>query len=138
MKLSFHEMSYPTARLVWHCPYFCIFTSSDGQVDGENYHEYLLLKMNGESWKSEEKVENTVNVELTEAFEGWNAWREKNKQGLDCNVQIRRESDRVFLQTENLGVRIDSITTIQDCPEKVYIALTGDQCAITDIHIFNE
>ena len=138
MKLSFHEMSYPTARLVWHCPYFCIFTSSDGQVDGENYHEYLLLKMNGESWKSEEKVENTVNIELTEAFEGWDTWREKNKQGLDCNVQIRRESDRVFLQTENLGVRIDSISIIQDCPEKVYIALTGDQCAITDIHIFNE
>ena len=137
MKLSFHEMSYPTARLVWHCPYFCIFTSSDGQVDGENYHEYLLLKMNGESWKSEEKVENTVNVELTEAFEGWNAWREKNKQGLDCNVQIRRESNRVFLQTENLGVRIESISTIQDCPEELYIALTGDQCAITDIHVFN-
>ena len=102
-------------------------------MDGENYHEYLLLKMDGESWESEENVENVIDVEQTEDFMGWNTWMEKNKEGLDCLVRIHREGNQVTLQTENSGIKIHSISTIQDCPEKLYIALTGDQCAITNI-----
>ena len=134
MTLTFHELSYPTARLVWHCPYFCIFSSSNGQVDGDDYHEYLLLKMDGESWDSEENVENVVNVEQTEDFKGWKNWMETNKQGHDCVVKISRKRNKVTLQTENMGIRINSISTIQACPDELYVALTGDQCAITDIH----
>lgn len=138
MKISFHEMSFPTARLVWHCPYFCLFSSSDGQVGSENYREYLLLKMDGESWAPDEKVENVVNVEQTEDFKGWESWMEKNKEGLDCFVEIHRENNKVILQTENSGIRIYSISTIQDCPEDLYLALTGDQCAITNIRVSKE
>ena len=135
MTLSFHAMSFPTARLVWHCPYFCIFSSANGQADGANYHEYLLLKMDGENWESEEKVENVVKVEQTDGFTGWKNWMEKNKEGIDCLVKISRENNRVILQTENSGIRIHSMSTIQDCPENLYIAITGDQCAITDIRM---
>jgi hypothetical protein len=39
------------------------------------------------------------------------------------------------MHTENLGVILSSTTTILDDTSDVYIALTGDQCAITDIHI---
>ena len=133
MEVSFHEMSYPTARLVWHCPYVCLFSSSDGQVGGENYREYLLLRINGESWTPDEKAENAVNVEQTEDFMGWNAWMETNKEGLDCLVRIHRDGNQVTLQTENSGIKIYCVSTIRDCPEKLYIALTGDQCAITNI-----
>ena len=135
MTLTYHTVSYPTARLVWHCPYFCIFSSSNGQVDGENYHEYLLLKMDGENWESTEKVENVVNVTQTDDFNGWKNWMEKNKEGFDCILKIQRDNNKVILETENLGIKIRSISTIQDCPEKLYIALTGDQCAITNIRL---
>lgn len=104
-------------------------------MDGENYREYLLLKMDGESQVSDEKVENVVNVEHVEDFNGWKNWMEKNKQGLDCIIKIRREGNKVILQTENLGIKINSISTIQDCPKDLYIALTGDQCALTNIRI---
>ena len=109
----------------------------DGQVGGENYHEYLLLKMDGESWESEEKVENMIDVMQTENFQGWKNWMEKNKEGLDCLVKIHREGNQVILQTENLGIKIQSISTIQECPENLYLALTGDQCAITNICVSN-
>ena len=33
MRVSFHSMSLPTARLVWHCPFAVLYTSDDGQVD---------------------------------------------------------------------------------------------------------
>lgn len=138
MTISFHTMSYPTARLIWHCPYFCIFSSANGQIGGPNYHEYLLLKMTGENWNSEEPVENEVLINQTGEFEGWKNWLEKNQQGLDCTLMIRREDNMIFTRTENLGISLNSISTIKDGRKKLYIALTGDQCAISNIHITRE
>ena len=64
---------------------------------------------------------------------GWDGWKERNKQGLDCEVTISRDHNRITMQTENLGISIHSTTTILDNVQNVYVALTGDQCAITDI-----
>ena len=135
MTLSFHTMSYPTARLVWHCPYICIFSSSNGQVSGANYREYLLLKMDGENWEPAENVENQVIADQTEAFEGWDSWKEINKHGLNCMIDLRKDGNKVYIQTENAGIAINSTTTIFDGTTDVFIAITGDQCAITDIRI---
>ena len=38
------------------------------------------------------------------------------------------------MTTETLGISIFNSTTIKDEVEDLYIALTGDQCALTDIH----
>lgn len=137
MRIIFHSMSLPSASLIWHCPYFCIFSSKNGRVDGEDYHEYLLLKMDGENWESAEQVENEVHVEQTGDFEGWKNWMEKNKQGIDCNVKLRREGNMVFLRTQNLGISLNSISTIRDGAKDLYVALTGDQCALSDIRVSN-
>ncbi len=136
MTLTFHTMSYPTARLVWHCPYFCIFTSPGGKVDEEGYREFFLLKMDGESWEAGEKVENSISTEQTKGFKDWDDWMEKNKQGLDCTVTVRRENNKIFMRTENLGIAVYSTTTILDDTKDVYLAVTGDQCAITNIRIY--
>ena len=60
-------------------------------------------------------------------------WKDENKKGLDCVVKITRDGNVITLQTENLGIAIHSVTTIQDDVRDVYIVLTGDQCAITKI-----
>jgi hypothetical protein len=135
MTLSFHTMSYPTARLVWHCPYFCIFSSSNGQIGGSDYHEYLLLKLSGENWESTENVVNEVSTRQTSDFKSWNSWLEQNKQGLDCVVGIRKEGGKVVMQTEAAGIAIISSTNVQDGTDDLYLAITGDQCAVTDIRI---
>ena len=138
MTISFHTMSYPTARLVWHCPYICVFASSNGQVDGDDFREYLLLKMDGENWKSTENVDNKVSVDQADDFESWNHWMDQNKLGLDCTVKIRRENNVISMRTENAGVFLSSVTTILDGTQDIFVAITGDQCAVTDIHIKNE
>ena len=135
LTLRFHTMSLPSARLVWHCPFVTVFSSEDGTADGEHFREYQLLRLDGETWESDEHAENKVQIERRESFEDWNIWKEKNKQGLDCTVTIRREQNRIIMETENLGIYIQSITTIHDSVKTLYVALTGDQCAITDIHI---
>lgn len=135
MTLSFHTKSYPTAHLIWHCPFFCIFSSSDGSVDGDDYREYLLIKLNGENWDSTENVENRISVDQTKDFKDWKTWLEQNKQGLDCTVTLKREGNKIIMHTENLGIAINSVTTILDDVNDVFIALTGDQCAVSNIRL---
>ncbi len=135
MMISFHTMSYPTARLIWHCPYFCIYSSPEGQTGGDDYHEYMLLKLDGETWDPEENVKNEVTATQTESFDGWNSWIRQNKHGLDVIVNIQRKGNTVILKTENAGVMVESSTTVTDGADEIYLSLTGDQCAITNIRI---
>ena len=135
MTLSFHTMSLPTARLVWHCPFISVFSSGDGTVNGADFREYMLLRLDGENWESDDHVENKVQVEQLESFKGWNVWKDENRKGLDCVVTIERDGNVITMETENLGIAIHSVTTILDDVKDVYLALTGDQCAITNIRV---
>ena len=135
MEISFHSQSLPTARLVWHCPYVMVFTSSDGTVGGEGYREFLLLRLDGETWESDSHVANLVEISHTEDFAGWNTWKEKNRQGLDCRVSIQRAGNIITMATENLGIKVASVTTVKNEVDELYVALTGDQCALTNIRI---
>ena len=134
MKLRFHAVSLPVARLVWHCPFVCIFTSQDGTVEGEGFREFVLVRLDGENWESDAQAENNVIINRSSDFPGWNEWKATFKRGLDCEVLIRREGREITVITENLGVAIKCISRIHGEVEDVYVALTGDECAITDIH----
>ena len=135
MTLTFHTMSLPTARLVWHCPYLSVFSSRDGRVNGGDFREFMFLRLDGENWESDEHAENRVQINKQPDFVGWNAWLEMNKQGLDCTVRIERNENRITMRTENLGISVSSVTTIHDDVKDVFVALTGDQCAITNIRV---
>ena len=135
MTLCFHTMSLPTARLVWHCPYISVFSANDGQVNGKDFREYMLLRLNGENWKSDDRVENNVQVEKRASFESWDVWKDENKKGFDCTISIKRDKNVITMRTENLGIAIHSVTTILDDVQDVYVALTGDECAITNIRV---
>jgi hypothetical protein len=120
---------------VWHCPYVVLFSSDNGRVNGKNYQEYALIKLNGELEKSDEFAENSFVMKRKDSFPGWDEWRDTNKAGLDCHISIEKRGDRIITTTENLGICIENITTLKTSPDKVYAALTGDRCALTDIRI---
>lgn len=135
MRLDFHTMSLPTANLVWHCAYILIFNSEDGMVFGKNYKEYAMVKINGEVSQDEGCAENDFEMKKGSDFQGFNAWKEANKEGIECTVELSRKGNKIRLTTENLGVSIQNTTTIKDGDGKVYVALTGDQVALTDIRV---
>lgn len=135
LTITFHTMSLPTARLVWHCPYFSIFSSDNGKVNGPDFREYGLLRLDGENWDSDDYGSNVITVNKTGQFVNWDTWKAKNKEGIDCSVSITRTGGTVTLTTSNLGVEITNVTTMKDPSKDVYIALTGDQCALTNIRI---
>ncbi len=138
LMLSFHTMSLPTARLIWHCPFFCIYTSDDGKVNGPNYHEYSLTRLDGENWAAGDYSTNKTTLVYTQEFTNWDAWKDINKAGLDVNAVLERNGDQVTLKTKNVGIDITNVTFINESPDKIYVALTGDQCAITNIRIKEE
>ena len=131
-------MSLPVASFVWHCPYVVIFSSDNGRVQGRNYHEYTLIKINGEVDKTTEYSENNFVMKRRDSFPGWEAWKEANKEGLDCEIVFERKGNRIITTTENSGVSTECITTIYEMPDKVYAALTGDEVALTDIRVLIE
>ena len=135
LRISFHTMSLPGASFIWHCPYIILFNSDDGLVGGENYIEHNVIKLNGESDNQDDPARNRFVMKKKDDFPGWEAWKAANKEGLDCEVTIDRIGDRVIIKTENLGISIESITTLPDKNGNVFVALSGDQCALTDIRI---
>ncbi len=135
LELSFHTMSLPTARLIWHVPYMIIFSSEDGKVYGKNYKEYALVRLDGEVLGSDPRAVNTLTVHRQDDFEGWDDWKEKNREGFNSTVFLEKDRDVVTLTTENLGVSVRNVTTIPDKTADIYVALTGDQCALTDIRV---
>ncbi len=135
LTFCFHTMSLPESNLVWHCPYIVLFYSEDGEVYGENYREYGLVKIYGENEGDNEFAHNSIDVKKTDKFPGWDAWKEINKGGMECEAALRRKDNRIILKTKNLGIETENVTTISGDPGKVYAALTGDQVAITDIRV---
>ena len=136
MNITFHTMSLPTSRLVWHCPSLFFFTGLDGKVDGEGYRELCLIRMDGESWKGDDAVDNSILTNKADDFDGWESWKANNKKGLDCSIHIKRNNNRIVVTTENSGIQIKNTIDINDdTVENIYVALSGDQCALTNIKI---
>lgn len=64
-------------------------------------------------------------------------WKEANREGMDINISIKQEGNVITTVTENAGIYIKNITTLTSDKQKIYVALTGDQCALTNIKINN-
>lgn len=135
LEITFHAKSLPTAHLLWHCPFISIFHSSDKQFRGKDYKEFAVLRLDGETWESTDYVNNKILINKNDDFDSWDTWKAKNQQGMDCSVSLKRSGNTVTMHTVNGGIEIRSRTTIKiDVPE-ILVAITGDQCAITNIHI---
>ena len=139
LTLSFHTKSLPTARLIWHCPYVVLFGSADGTVNGPDYREYGVVRLDGEDWDSEGNVPNRIEVRREAEFRNWEAWKQGNKAGFDCTLKFTRDHNRISVSTTNLGLSVKgSLKLPEDTQEgkcTVYAALTGDQCVLTDIRV---
>lgn len=135
MEISFHSKSLPTARLIWHCPFASLFYSDNQLPAGPNYQEFTLIRFDGENWESNAAAETRLQVSKNENFKGWEAWKEANKSGLECVARFKRDGNTVVVKTENCGIEITAVTEIKVSVPEIYVSLTGDQCALTNIRV---
>ncbi|MCR4589088.1 MAG: HD domain-containing protein [Lachnospiraceae bacterium] len=135
MRLFFHTMSLPTANLVWHCPYIVLFQGQEKKVEGEGYRELVLIRLDGEIEETEDFTDNRMLVTKDASFESWDTWKQKNRKGMECMVEFRRKGNKIIVSTTNAGVTIKNTTTLDKNGGEVYVSLTGDRCALTDIRL---
>ncbi|MCR5279428.1 MAG: HD domain-containing protein [Lachnospiraceae bacterium] len=135
MRLFFHTQSLPTARLVHHCAYILLYTSDDGTVNGRNYSEFACIRLDGDDATNEGKADNTLSIRKNEDFAGWDSWKERNLKGLDYIVNFYRKRNCIFFDTENSGIAIECRSVVPADCDNVYVAITGNLCAISDIRI---
>lgn len=135
LKISFKSTTLPFAEFVWNCPYIVIFSSEDGKVSGPGYREYALIKLNGETTCDEAFAANEPSIRKTEEFTNWSAWKDEIKKGTDVDVFFSVGRKKTVTVIETTGLAIVNKTTIFDDSVPVYVALTGDCCAITGIFV---
>ena len=133
MQIIFHTMTLPGANLVWHCPFLVFFKSDDHRMYGSNYEEIDVVRLDGESSSRGKKIRSITEARQGESFKNWDVWKEYNKRGYECKVMLRRYSNRIVMYTENGGISVKSTIQLEDRDEDVLVAITGDQCALTDI-----
>ena len=68
-------------------------------------------------------------------FGNWSVWKQNNKEGVDCKLSISRKDNIIEVLVENSGLETNNKTTLPDDVSNIYFYLTGDQCALTNIHI---
>ena len=56
-------------------------------------------------------------------------------EGYDCTVTFERNDRKIVTRTINNGISIKNISTINTDVKTIYVSLTGDQCALTNIRI---
>ncbi len=137
MRLRFRTMSLPTANLIWHCAFILLFTADDGIPLGENYTEHGCIRLDGENATNNDLASNTLSVYKDENFHGWDGWKKDNKLGFECEVLFTRRRDHITMETYNCGIHVKSTTVVAPGCDNVYMSLTGDQCALTDIRVLD-
>ena len=108
-------------------------------MNGPGYREYAVIRLDGENWESEENAQSTITATRSAEFAGWEEWKRRHKEGLDCTVSFARTGSMVMVSTSNLGLSVKDVTMLPEVQgegkETLYAALTGDQCAITNIRV---
>ncbi len=136
IRLAFHSQSLPKANFVWQCPHIVIYSSNDGKVGGEGYEEFAKIKLNGEDVKESGIADNNFFMKKTDEFAGWNTWKAENHEGREYEVSFRKKGNKIHFLSENGGILIQNVTTLREGRDQIFAAITGEQCAITDIRIY--
>ena len=135
VRVRFHSISYPSAKETWHAPIVVLYSALDETVNGVAYKEFSVIRSDTEGWKTD-CDQFAVKDSRTEDFTNWENWLAANKSGVDCSVTAYRKEDKIVIELTNNGVVTISNTLIpygNDLP--IFISLSGELCAITNIRI---
>lgn len=133
--VTYHSISYPQAKESWHAPLIVLFSSMDQLVNGVAYTEYSITRNDGYGWITDGGGYASRDSH-TDEFITWLDWLGKNKEGVECKLTAYRKDDMVIIEQENSGVKVISHTIIPYSNTlPVFISLSGELCAITNIRI---
>ena len=120
-----------SVRVVFSCSKLPILATILPSISGSTIHTAMYTR----TQKNMPRNLSFWPLKKTSVFAGWDEWKKVNKKGYDCEVSFERKKNRIRLFTENCGISISCDSQITDDMNNVFVALTGEQCAITDIRV---
>ena len=111
-----------------------MFFTNGGVEGGPNYMEFALMRLDGETWKSGDASDCSLLVDRRN-FDGWDVWKKANKRGYECIIRFERDGNKIVAFTENAGIFVKSTTEVKVDVDDIYVALSGDQVALTNIRV---
>lgn len=133
--VSFGSISYPNSKETWHSAFVVLYSSLNQLVNGAAYREFSVTRDDGYGWNSEGD-NYKVTIALEDSFLGWDQWLARNEAGVTCDLYATLSKGVVIIELQNSGaVTVSSTSIPANNKLPIYVALSGELCAITDIHI---
>ncbi len=136
VRIVYNTISYINAAENWHTPILVVYSAFDQTVGGVAYYEFAVTRSDAYGWSTGADAysfEGTYSNDWTD----WGQWLAKNKAGIkDCEIMAVRRDDNIIITQTNAGVTVKSVIQIPlNTQFPVYISLTGELCALSNIRI---
>ncbi len=138
--ITYQNVSMQDADQNWDTPSIILYASDDGTIDRagltHNYKEFCITRSDAYGIKGVAK-DYQFDSYRTGQWSSWEDWLDKNKEGMTCQVMAVRCGQYVMIRMESGGAVITSRTVLpKDAGENIYIAITGEKCAMSDFSSF--
>ncbi len=137
--ITYQSKTMPDGDENWFTPSAVVYSSTNGkplspEADPEptGYVEYCVTRSDAYGMK-EDADKYQYESHYLESWGNWEKWLQANKDGVDCSIMAVRCEKYVYVRMENADLIVISTTTLPVGSEKdVYLAITGEQCVISD------
>ncbi len=136
LRIAFHTQTLPYSNHIWDCPHVMLYTVPEGKEDTSDYTIKSCIRFDGEEIGDVDRSSVVIEAKRNENFEGWDAWKEYNKAGAECEILFERKRNRIVMYTVNHGVEIKHTTKLSSGDLIVYVGITGENCALTNIRVY--
>ncbi len=136
VRIVYNTISYINASENWHTPIIVVYSAFDQAVNGIAYKEFAVTRSDAYGWVVDADA-YSFEGDYSSDWTDWPEWLAKNKEGIkDCEIVAVRRDDNVIITQTNAGVTVKSVIQIPlDNQFPVYISLTGELCALSNIRI---
>lgn len=130
--LALHVTTKSNGTSNWENLLYVIYNSADAKVYNagtEGYTEYYVGRADNFGWGSGQITETT----FAEGFD-WAAWFAATQKGAEVTITAYLDGDNAIVTLECAGVTYTTTTPV-DIAKPVYLALTGENCTLSDLTV---
>lgn len=132
LKVSFISRTDSASEYIWETPALIIYSSEGGKLCDPSYEELAVLMSAGYSWRVGSALYEENSLTREDGFINWNNWLDKNKEGLEYIVTVKRDKDNIIINIENGLLTVKwNVTLPGNYTKDMYVCATGENCIIS-------
>ena len=139
VEVTFTSTTYEDAANNWNAPIYVVYTSADASIKEagtEGYTEYFVCRADMYGWLGAANTNDGMGDGFTwerTAEPDWDNWLTNLKAGVSGSLKATKGNGNVTVVFTVNGAT--STTVIPTDSDKVYVALSGEMCKLTNIKL---